>query len=321
MRSEVHQLEARCASLTDSVNDQVASRGNDAKLTMFRQTAVVAAKKLSDKEEELDKVEQQLKKVKLEVDKKETALSEISGPKFMTREELKAYGAKLREKTHIYKRMKNEMSEMRAELVRLGRTEQILRGRDRNLDDFLKQLEEERGVVGYREVQSKLEAASLAAMNIDSDKENTLEEISTMVKRMNQQLKERKSELAPQIKKLRETRKEFSEVDTEYKRKKGLYDKVAIGLEVERLAIEADADAIQSEALQEESNYHYFQNLTSIAQAAVDRVRNEEMWSSGNGHLLPNFRTYADLYRDKEQRQKALKEQLQKQKVGANIYI
>lgn len=31
----------------------------------------------------------------------------------------------------------------------------------------------------------------------------------------------------------------------------------------------------------------------------------------GDGHLLPNFRTYADLYRDKEARQKALKDQLQ----------
>jgi hypothetical protein len=33
--------------------------------------------------------------------------------------------------------------------------------------------------------------------------------------------------------------------------------------------------------------------------------------SQGQGHLLPNFRTYADVYRDKEARQKALKEQLQ----------
>jgi intraflagellar transport protein 81 len=316
MRSEVEQLEARCASLSDNINQQVASRGNDTKLTMFRQTAVVAAKKLAAKEEELEKLELQLRKVKVEIDKKETALSEISGPKFMTREELKTYGAKLREKTHVYKRMKNELSEMRAELVRLGRTEQILRGRDRNLEDFLKNLEEERGVVGYRDVQNKLEAASMLAMNIDSDKENTLEEISTMVKKMNLQLKERKSELAPQIKKLREVRKEFSEVDTEYKRKKGLYDKVAIGLEVEKLAIEAEADQLQAEALQEESNYHYIQNLTAIAQASVDRVRNEEMWASGQGHLLPNFRTYADLYRDKEARQKSLKEQLQKQKAA-----
>ena len=48
----------------------------------------------------------------------------------MTREEFKAYGVKLREKTHVYKRMKNELAEFRGELVVLHRTEQILRGRD-----------------------------------------------------------------------------------------------------------------------------------------------------------------------------------------------
>jgi hypothetical protein len=95
-----------------------------------------------------------------------------------------------------------------------------------------------------------------------------------------------------------------------------LSSEVAVGLEVERQAAEADADRAQAEALQEESNYHYFQNLTAIAEAAVARVRNEEKWQQGQGHLLPNFRTYADLYKDKEARQKALKEQLQKQKAS-----
>jgi len=43
---------------------------------------------------------------------------------------------------------------------------------------------------------------------------------------MNDALKERKAVLAPQIKKLREVRKEFEEVEAEYGRKKSTYDKV-----------------------------------------------------------------------------------------------
>ena len=41
-----------------------------------------------------------------EVDEMEAKLSEISGPRFMTREEIKAYGVKLREKTNVYVRVK-----------------------------------------------------------------------------------------------------------------------------------------------------------------------------------------------------------------------
>jgi intraflagellar transport protein 81 len=47
------------------------------------------------------------------------------------------YGNTLREKTSVYKRMKQELGALRAEAVVLHRTEQILKGRDRNLEDFL----------------------------------------------------------------------------------------------------------------------------------------------------------------------------------------
>ena len=134
----------------------------------------------------------------------------------------------------------------------------------------------------YRDVVSKLQAASEASAHVDGAKEGALEEISNMVsanlelknslvllltffsclaalhsffffqscmaslpvpfstlslsltpvnsnqqvKQMNDALKERKAVLAPQIKKLREVRKEFEEVEAEYGRKKSTYDKV-----------------------------------------------------------------------------------------------
>lgn len=49
-----------------------------------------------------------------------------------------SYGDKLREKTGVYKRMKQELSVLRAEAVVLHRTEQILKGRDNNLEEFLR---------------------------------------------------------------------------------------------------------------------------------------------------------------------------------------
>jgi hypothetical protein len=90
----------------------------------------------------------------------------------------------------------------------------------------------------YRDLKTKLEAASEAAGEVDSGKESTLEEISAIVRRMNDALKDRKTMLAPQIKLLREVRKEYQDVDGEYSRKKQTYDKVAVGLEVERQSIE-----------------------------------------------------------------------------------
>ena len=37
----------------------------------------------------------------------------------------------------------------------------------------------------------------------------------------------------------------------------------------------------QAAALEAESSYHHFENLTAIASAALERVRNEERWAKG----------------------------------------
>jgi intraflagellar transport protein 81 len=52
----------------------------------------------------------------------------------------------VREKIETYKRMREEISSLRAELVILQRTETILRSRDKNLDSFLRDLEKKKGI-------------------------------------------------------------------------------------------------------------------------------------------------------------------------------
>jgi len=315
LRGEVEALDHRCTLIRRQIDEDFGSR-NDNKLAMFRQTALAAAKKLTSKEEEKAVVERERAKLAREAEELEGKLSEVSGSKFMTREEFKAYGNSLREKTQVYKQMKNELPALRAEAVVLHRTEQILRGRDKNLDDFLQQLEARRGVSGYRDTQEKLERAAENNRTMDEHKEQTLEEISSMVREINGQLKEKKTVLAPEIKKLRDLRNQCKTVENEYNQKKQLYDKVAVGLEAERQQIEAQCDSAQAECLQEESSYHYLSSLLSIAEADLERVESEVQWEHGHGQLLPNFKTYSALFQEKIERQKSMADQLRKHRAG-----
>ena len=198
--------------------------------------------KLHDKEAELERLEAEYGKVNGEIDKQESAMAELGGTKFMTRDEYKKFVSQLREKTHVYKKLKGELGDLRAESVTLHRTEQILRGRVANLEVFLTELEARRGVRGYRDTQDKLERASEQTAEADAMKEKTLEEISNMVRSINQQLKEKKSDLAPQIKKLREVRNQYQLVETDFLQKKTNYYKVAVGLDVERQQLEHECD-------------------------------------------------------------------------------
>ena len=90
--------------------------------------------------------------------------------------------------------MKAELSAARAETVVLHRTEAILRARDKNLDELLSTLEAKAGVTGYRETEKKLEQASKRTAEVDKQKEQTLDDISAMVKEIASTLKEKQHE-------------------------------------------------------------------------------------------------------------------------------
>lgn len=191
MRAQVRSLERQKDEMREAVEKNMSSR-NDNKLGMFRQHAVMATAKLQQKEEEVEGKLKELNELRGQVDDLEGQVNDIAaangggiiGPngRPMTREEFKEYGVQLREKGHNYKMAKAELAALRAESVVLHRTEQILKGRDRNLEEFLKQQEKKAGVSGYRDAQSRLEMASEQTAEMDDMKGQTLDEISELVK-------------------------------------------------------------------------------------------------------------------------------------------
>lgn len=308
LEAEVEHAQAECQELREAVEQALKQRG-DQNLIMSRHAAALAAKKLAAKEEEMERLQGERQRVAAEIEEHEGKASAAEGP---NREEMKSFADQLRAKTAQYRALKKELGELRAESVVLHRTEQVLKARDQNLDDFLRQLETKKGVRGYRETHETLVKASEQAQMVDAEKGETLDEISEIVRKITQQLKEKKGELAPQIKQLRDTRKEYKEVEGEYLKKRSVYEKVAVGLEVEKQELETACTEKQDGCLQEESRYHYLQCLKHIAEATLDKVRQEEKYQKGEGRLLPEIQTFQDLYKNKEQQQKNMANQLRK---------
>jgi len=57
-----------------------------------------------------------------------------------------------------------------------------------------------------------------------------------------------------------------------------------------------------------------------MADVKLKRLTDEEAWKAGNGQLLPNFKTYDQLYSNKLTQQQRLSEQLRKQKASRRLY-
>lgn len=94
-------------------------------------------------------------------------------------------------------------------------------------------------------------------------------------------------------------RADFSEREAVHAREKATYDNVSAGLQAERLQLERQADALQSEAVAEESRFFQLQILLDRTSELIARARDEAAFEKGEGRYLRDFRTCKELLTSK----------------------
>jgi chromosome segregation ATPase len=144
-RDQVREYEDQINILQERL-DVALERNN--KLVVFRQASTMALKKYREKEDEVEKLTEELRRLNKQIDEKEQE-NKIQGKNAnskLGKKELKKYGAVVRDKIEKYKKMKDELSALRNELVVLQRTEQTLKNKNQNLEQFLNELEKQKGV-------------------------------------------------------------------------------------------------------------------------------------------------------------------------------
>jgi intraflagellar transport protein 81 len=148
-RENVQDLEDHIASLTDRL--EVAMEKNT-KLVISRQACSIAQKKYREIEDETTRLQDEVKRMNKQIDDKEHELRNhakgmsAGNSNKITKKELKRFGQVVKEKIDVYKKLRDDLSALRAELVVLQRTEQVLKSRDANLEQFLVELEKQKGV-------------------------------------------------------------------------------------------------------------------------------------------------------------------------------
>ena len=160
-------------------------------------------------------------------------------------------------------RLKAELSALRHEVAVLHRTEQMLQAKDST-------------PAGMRETEAMLEKASVEKSQVDKAKGKTLDEISSIVQKINAQLKEKKNKLAPQIKALRSVRQNFQQVEARYLEKKGAYDQAKSGVDGELSKLTSDVRLLESEVLEAEQSYHELNMQLQTADSKIQRALREQ---------------------------------------------
>ncbi|XP_048588151.1 intraflagellar transport protein 81 homolog isoform X2 [Nematostella vectensis] len=278
--SDLDELNLKIKSVSSEINSLIEKRmvrndPIDDKLSLFRQQASIIARKKDAAAEKFKEAMDELASVEQELQKKKDLLKESEGAEVLKGDEFKRYVNKLRGKSTVYKKKRQELAELRAEYGVLSRSVEILKTKDENLNQQLAGIEAKQGVTGYHETQEELEKVSTVKSELDEQKGKTLEEISQLVATMNATIAEKKSALAPVIKELRPMRQKCQELSEDYEEKKAQYENLATGLDSNLSKLDQEVRGLREEISQEESRYHYLHAMMKVLEIQQKRIDDE----------------------------------------------
>lgn len=316
-QSDLDKLHEQISDLTEEIKQLVEKKlrtedPTDNKSALFKQQAAIIAGKKEGALSNLRDVRDTYHKMSMELEQKRDVAKEAGGGEVLKGEDFKRYVNKLRSKSTIYKKKRQEIAEIRAELGVLSRTEQILRQRDEFITSSLEAVENKKGVAGYRQTQEELEKVSAVKSELDEKKGKTLEDISDMVQRLTKTIANKKNSLAPIIKELRPMRQKAQELTNKHAEKKQAYDTAAAGLESNMAKLEQEVRAYHEECSQEESRYHYLHCMMQMVEIQQKKVA-DEMKAYTSADPYARKKTFRELYQRKVQEQENLGKGLREQ--------
>ncbi|XP_067006845.2 intraflagellar transport protein 81 homolog [Anabrus simplex] len=279
-RGDIDALNNKIQEVNYEVNRMVerhlaTNNPSDDKLAPFRQQAAIVARKKETTAEQLGELRSKLSSLEEELEEKQGKLQQVAGETVLRGEEFKQYVNKLRGRSSVYKRKRGELSSLKTESGVLTRTIEILQKKDEELSRSLSLEEAQHGVSGFRDTEQRMELVSGEKANIDQQKGQTLEEMSTLVLQISQRIASKKAQLAPIIKELRPLREKCQEVQTEYDQKKQTYDSTAAGLESATAKLEQEVQNMTQEILSNESTIHRLKAESIITEVKLDRLAEE----------------------------------------------
>ncbi|KXJ17310.1 intraflagellar transport protein 81 homolog [Exaiptasia diaphana] len=278
--SDLDELNKNIKTLSSEINSLIEKRmvrndPIDDKLSLFRQQASIIARKKESSAEKLKEAMDECSSTETELQKKRDLLKDSEGAEVLKGDEFKRYVNKLRGKSTVYKKKRQELAELRAEYGVLSRSEEILKSKYDDLSSHLSTLENKQGVSGYHDTQEELEKVSAVKSDLDEQKGKTLDDISDLVVTMNATISEKKSALAPVIKELRPMRQKCQEITEDYEEKKAQYENLAAGLESNLSKLEQEVRGLREEISSEESRYHYLQCMMKVLEVQQKRIEDE----------------------------------------------
>jgi len=131
------------------------------------------------------------------------------------------------------------------------------------------------------------------------------------VQQIEQEVKEKKTKLAPGIKKLRTLRQKMTDIEEEYAAKKKDYDAVVDKMEIEKDQITKEMGSQFQEYKESESKFHSNNVQADIFETFQKRIQREAQYiSNPDKRLMPDVKTFHEYFKIKQEQQETVMREL-----------
>lgn len=311
---ELEELASDCSRLKTEIAElerRAAHPAENDRLHLFRPQAQQVTNRKKDMIQRLQLLQEERDQVDDALRAQQETLSQFGEEKVLTGDDFANYAKQLRTKYAQCQKLKQEENEIKSELTVLNRTEQILRSRATNVEEAMKKMEVERGILGYRSQQEDIAKVSEQQEDVNMKKQQSLEELSSIVLDLTQKIKDQKLKLKEPIRELKYVlRPKYKELGEEYREKKSQYEACKFQHEGEISHLRNDVKELEETCNDLEGRWHQLNAHISILTVHSARLSTQLDMKDQDGRKVSSYRElYASRIKHAEQESKKLREQ------------
>ncbi len=292
-------------------------------LQIYKQNALQATSAKETSSRLYDKLEKEKNLLEIKFNELNKKFESTKGYKFVRKDDLLQQAENLKKKKELYQRYQKNIDQIKGEGLILDRTINLLKDKTPEGEEILKKFEEKNGKI-LNQAKRELEQLATRKQEIDETKALTLEEYSKLIEQIKAQLNDqnKKNILAPLTEEREKLKKEYSQIQPTYEKKKETFQKATADLQKVYDGVKEEYNKNEKVFRECQDKYHQLNLSMKLNEDMLKRCETEaQFMSKPDKRLNDNFKTYQEYYKEIINQEGALiKDLREKQQKTKELY-
>ena len=292
-------------------------------LQIYKQNALQATSAKETSSRLYDKLEKEKNLLEIKFNELNKKFESTKGYKFVRKDDLLQQAENLKKKKELYQRYQKNIDQIKGEGLILDRTINLLKDKTPEGEEILKKFEEKNGKI-LNQAKRELEQLATRKQEIDETKALTLEEYSKLIEQIKAKLNDqnKKNILAPLTEERKKKKKEYSQIQPTYEKKKETFQKATADLQKVYDGVKEEYNKNEKVFRECQDKYHQLNLSMKLNEDMLKRCETEaQFMSKPDKRLNDNFKTYQEYYKEIINQEGALiKDLREKQQKTKELY-